>query len=63
MHRRGQRNRLWNTGVFSLTAGQRPAHDGRFVGVVAYYFDDVAAPSILLDVEWVGAASFGGGAF
>jgi hypothetical protein len=30
--------------------------DLRFVGMVAYYFDDVAAPSILLDVERVGAA-------
>jgi hypothetical protein len=30
--------------------------DLRFVGVLAHHFDDVAAPSILLDVERVGAA-------
>jgi hypothetical protein len=30
--------------------------DLRFVGMVAYYFDDVAAPSILLDVQRVEAA-------
>jgi hypothetical protein len=30
--------------------------DLRFVGMVAYHFDDVAAPSILLDVERVEAA-------
>jgi hypothetical protein len=37
-------------------AGPCDLIDLRFVGVVAYHFDDVAAPSILLDVERVGAA-------
>lgn len=37
-------------------AGPYDLIDLRFVGMVAYYFDDVAAPSILLDVERVEAA-------
>ncbi len=36
-------------GPFELT-------DLRFVGVIAHHFDDLAAPSILLDVEQVEAA-------
>lgn len=38
-------------------AGPNDLIDLRFAGLVAYHFDDVAAPSILLDVERVAAAS------
>src|SRR5262245_26720395 len=37
-------------------AGPNHLTDLRFIGLVAHHFDDVAAPSILLDVERVGAA-------
>jgi hypothetical protein len=37
-------------------AGPDNLIDLRFLGLVAHHFDDVAAPSILLDVEQVGSA-------
>jgi len=37
-------------------AGPHELTDLRFVGLVAHLFDDFAAPSILMDVERVGAA-------
>lgn len=37
-------------------AGPYDLTDLRFVGLVAHHFDDLAAPSILLDVERVGSA-------